>query len=97
MTRLDRTQVLEEAMKIYERNYGPVGNERLMLATAVDLLLKRPQTAEDNAALEGGIAEHRALHLQAQSEGLESPFHDKTFQVYDAARTAVRRALTTLN
>ena len=97
MTPLDRTQVLQDAMRIYEQNYGPVGDARLMLATAVDILLKRPQTAEDNAALQGGIAEHRALHLGAQDAGLESPFHDETFHVYDAARRAVRSALTTMN
>ena len=97
MTPLDRTLVLEDAMRIYEQHYGPVGDARITLAAAVDLLLKRPQTAEDNAALQGDIAEHRALHLQAQSEGLESPFHDETFQVYDAARRAVRAAVTNMN
>lgn len=90
-------EVFAQAVAIYERDHGPVGDWRIVLCTAVEQLLRSPRTPEDDAALLGGIAEHRALHIQATDAGVESPFQSAMFHCIDAARTAVRNVTRDAN
>ncbi len=94
MSVLDRNEIFTSALRVYDERHGEPQPPRLVLMTAVDMVISAYATPDRKAALLASMADAKREMLPLENL---SPISQEIFDIGDAVVEAVRRQLCAMN